>query len=250
MDDKTELSNIVRDFETNTDDRPASYSNRCPVCGDGCDDHPHLNLSACRSCQHVFQSDLAVSVSYDAEYAHQYDSRPVKEMSDIRWDFIQSHLDLPAGSRVLDVGYGNGAFLKRAEAAGMSIFGIDLHSEDFGVPVVDFETPLSFDLVCLFDSLEHFPDFTPLLKLKTRNVIVSIPNTPDCILTTPKDWRHFKPGEHLHYFSYRSLERLMRIWGLQTKCADGFPEDALRGKLPLGGKLTNNIYTAIFRPGR
>ena len=167
-------------------------------------------------------------------------------MSDIRWEFIQRHLNLPERSRVLDVGYGNGAFLKRARAAGMSIFGIDLHSEDFGIPVVDFETTITFDLVCLFNSLEHFPDFEPLLKLKTRAVVVSIPNTPACILTTPTDWRHFKPGEHLHYFSHRSLELFMRKWGFQRKFADGYPEDALRGKLSLGGKLTNNIYTAIF----
>ena len=98
---------------------------------------------------------MAVSVSYDADYARQYDARPAKAMSEVRWNFIQAHLDLPANSRVLDVGYGNGAFLKHAGAAGMKIYGIDIHSGDFGIPHVDFDTPLVFDLICFFDSLEH-----------------------------------------------------------------------------------------------
>ena len=167
-------------------------------------------------------------------------------MSDLRWEFIQARLRLPAASCVLDVGYGNGAFLKRARAASMSIFGIDLHSEDFGIPVVGFETRQDYDLVCFFDLLEHFPDFAPILRLNTRFVVVSIPNTPDFILTTPWKWRHFKPGEHLHYFSRASLDALMSNWGFSNRLADGFPEDDIRGKLAIDGKSFDNIYTAIY----
>jgi hypothetical protein len=218
----------------------------CPVCDGDCDDHIAHNLSSCRVCRHVFQTDLHVTVSYDASYAHQYDLRPVREMSELRWDFIQEMLCLPTGSRVLDVGYGNGAFLKRARSAEMSIFGIDLHTEDFGIPVVDFDTPQDYDLTCFFDSLEHFPSFAPIFRLNTRNVVVSVPNTPDMILTRPAHWRHFKPGEHLHYFSPTSLDRLMRHWGFCKRLAAGFPEDGLRGKLAIDGKTYDNIYTAIY----
>jgi hypothetical protein len=218
----------------------------CPVCQGACEDHAVHNLSSCRVCHHTFQTDLQVTVSYDATYAHQYDLRPVRQMSDLRWRFIQSRLNLPAGSRILDVGYGNGAFLKRARAAEMSIFGIDLHTEDFGIPVVSFDTPQDYDLACFFDSLEHFPNFAPIFRLNTRHVLVSIPNTPDFILTTPQRWRHFKPGEHLHYFSRTSLDRLMRNWGFPKRLAEGYPEDELRGKLAIDGKNHDNIYTAIY----
>ena len=208
----------------------------CPVCQTFCQESEQANLTRCPTCRHVFQTDLAVTVSYDATYAHQYDSRPVKEMSDLRWDFIESSLHLPKGSRVLDIGYGNGAFLKRARAAGMDIYGIDLHTEDFGIPVVDFETELSFDLICFFDSIEHFPSFAPLRKLISRNVIVSIPETPDFILRAPRQWRHYKPGEHLHYFSHDSLDLFMSKWGFSGKAAQGYPEDGIRGKLMIDGK--------------
>ena len=189
---------------------------------------------------------MNVTVSYDAKYAHQYDFRPVKEMSELRWNFIQSYLDLPVGSWVLDVGYGNGAFLKRARAAGMSIFGIDLHTEDFGVPVVSFDTRQDYDVACFFNSLEHFPTFAPIFRLNTRHVVVSIPNTPDFILTAPRRWRHFKPGEHLHYFSRASLDGLMRNWGFFERLANGYPEDELRGKLTVDGRTFDNIFTAIY----
>ena len=205
-----------------------------------------FNLSRCLACHHVFQTDLTVTVSYDADYAHQYDSRPVKEMSSLRWDFIQSYLSLTQGSHVLDVGYGNGAFLKRARGAGMAISGIDLHTEDFGIPVVDLKTRLQFDLICFFDSLEHFPALAPLLSLCSRHVVVSIPETPGFVLEQPKRWRHYKPGEHLHYFSHGSLDAFMSNWGFPRKLAEGYPEDRIRGKLSVNGNTYDNIYTAIY----
>jgi SAM-dependent methyltransferase len=222
----------------------------CPVCQALCRDTGQANLTCCLACKHLFQTDLAVTVSYDANYAHQYDSRPVTEMSNLRWNFIDSALHLPKGSRVLDIGYGNGAFLKRARSAGMEIYGIDLHTEDFGIPVVDFETKLSFDLICFFDSIEHFPNFAPLARLKARNIVVSIPETPDFILRAPRQWRHYKPGEHLHYFSHASLDLLMNNWGFSEKAAQGYPEDRIRGKLSIEGKTYDNIYTAIYTSNR
>jgi len=222
----------------------------CPVCGALCTRHTHNNLSLCAACGHIFQTDLAVTISYDACYAHQYDSRPVREMSEVRWNFIQSHLTLPVGSRILDVGYGNGAFLKRARDAGMRIHGIDVHSEDFGIPTVDFDTELEFDLVCFFDSIEHFPQFDPIFRLRAGSAIVSIPNTPPSLLAAPQAWRHYKPGEHLHYFSRTSLDRVMRRWGFTYKLTEGFPEDQLRGKLVIDQKPADNIYTAIYTRGK
>lgn len=218
----------------------------CHICNAPTKSDTKHNLSSCNFCGHVFQSDLSISVSYDAQYAHQYDALPVSEMSRIRWAFIQAHLNLPHGSRILDVGYGNGAFLRHARDSGMDIYGIDLHSEDFGVPVVDFDTTLDYDLVCFFDSLEHFPSFDSIFKLSTRNVVISIPHTPEDLLAEPTTWRHYKPGEHLHYFSPNSLSLLMARWGIPNRLAAGFPEDTLRGKITRSGQTVDNIYTAIY----
>jgi hypothetical protein len=183
---------------------------------------------------------------YDAEYAHQYDNRPHEEMSRLRWDFIRRCLGLREGSKILDIGYGNGAFLNQARRAGMEIFGIDLHGEDFGIPEVNYDTAVTFDLICFFDSIEHFPEFDQILRLNAKNAIVSVPDPPNFFQAQPKLWRHYKPGEHLHYFSRTSLDLLFHRWGLTLKMADGHPEDALRGKLTIGNHAYDNIYTAVY----
>jgi len=229
------------------DDIPADVNRCCPVCGESDISEHRNNLSCCRACRHIFQSDLRVTTVYDGEYARQYDRRPHHAMSVLRWNFIQHWLALTAGSRILDIGYGNGAFLKFARRRGMDVFGLDVHGEDFGVPTLVRGAAGGFDLICFFDSLEHLPAFEHLFALRPSAVIVSIPDVPDYLLETPRHWRHYKPGEHLHYFSRRSLDLLMRKWGLTTKLADGCPEDDLRGKLHIGSRVHDNIYTAIYR---
>lgn len=221
----------------------------CPVCGATCETAVEKNLSHCPRCEHIFQSDLRVSAAYNAQYVHQYDRLPCEEMSAIRWNFIQQSLHLASGSRILDVGYGNGAFLMHARRHDMAVFGLDVHGEDFGIPTVSYDTADAFDLVCFFDSLEHLPDFGCLFGLRAAAVAVSLPNRPEQLLHAPQCWRHYKPGEHLHYFSHASLDALMRKWGLPVRVASGFPEDALRGKLRIDGRLHHNIHTAIYVRG-
>jgi SAM-dependent methyltransferase len=229
--------------------RTTSSQTRCPVC-EAWDVVRHQNnLSQCGNCQHIFQTDLKVAAVYDADYAHQYDHRPHREMSILRWNFIQRWLRLPAGSCVLDIGYGNGALLKHARARGMEVFGIDVHGENFGIPTVDYDTDRHFDLICFFDSLEHLPSFDCLFRLRAAHVVVSLPAVPDYLLQAPHRWRHYKPGEHLHYFSAHSLSVLMSTWGLRRRIADGSPEDALRGKLQIDGRDYDNIYTAVYCRG-
>jgi SAM-dependent methyltransferase len=219
----------------------------CPVCHDENLLRQAHNLTYCVHCEHIFQTDLSVTAVYDANYAHKYDNYPHREISSIRWKFIQQTLSLPPGSKILDIGYGNGSFLKYAREHGMHIFGIDLHGEDFGIPETDYKTDTAFDLVCFFDSLEHFDTFAQPLALKAKNVVVSVPDPPeDFLFKSPCEWRHYRPGEHLHYFSRFSLDLLMHRWGLSSKRAEGHPEDALRGKLTIGGQAYDNIYTAIY----
>lgn len=227
----------------------ASPPAHCPVCASSGFLRHQNNLSRCGHCRHIFQTDLKVAAVYDAAYAHQYDHRPHREMSSLRWNFIQRWLRLPAGSRVLDIGYGNGALLKHARAQGMEVFGLDVHGEDFGIPTVDYDTDRHFDLICFFDSLEHLPTFDRLFALRAAHVVVSLPAVPNYLLQAPHLWRHYKPGEHLHYFSDQSLSVLMSRWGLRARIADGFPEDALRGKLVVHGRSYDNIYTALYRRG-
>lgn len=103
---------------------------------------------------------------------------------------------------MLDIGYGNGSFLRVAQAAGLEAFGHDLHQRKDGIRRGDLSNP--YTIITMFDSLEHFSCFDQL-QLRSQHLIVSIPERPTWPIEQLPMWRHFKPGEHIHYFSQQSL---------------------------------------------
>jgi hypothetical protein len=95
--------------------------------------------------------------------------------------------------------------------------------------------------VTFFDSLEHVPDLSEAKHLidRARLVLVSMPNRPDR-LEAFKTWKHYKPGEHLHYFGNDSLDCFMHPKRLLSRSD---VEDVIRGKL---GGVAQNIFTSVY----
>lgn len=210
----------------------------CPVC-----DCPQLEtgrcgLSTCEQCTHTFQTDLNVTADYAGDYgARTYDTYP-QDTSVLRAGYAIGRTALGAGASVLDVGYGNGSFLTTMKSLGFLTYGHDVHCRLDGITrgTVDAR----YDLITFFDSLEHLPSLR--LPLNVRHCIVSIPHRPTWFLADPPRWRHFKPGEHLHYFTPRSLALLMEMRGLH--CKHSVPlEDIIR--TPQKG-VSVNIMTYHF----
>jgi len=177
----------------------------CPIC-----QSPVLesfdDLRRCARCAHVFQHPPVVTARYDAAYVATYDRYPSDRMSLLRVGFLKAFA--PSG-RLLDIGYGNGAFIREAEAAGFEAFGFDVHGVPRGVREIDLARDRStWDVVTCFDSLEHVADFAPLRSLwrRARLALVSAPLTPSRF-PSDRGWKHYKAGEHLHYFSPASLAR-------------------------------------------
>jgi len=218
----------------------------CPVCEEAETVALPNNLSRCPACSHVFQTDLRITCRYDVNYALQYEKLACESMSAARCGLLLGLLDLPEKAKILDVGYANGAFLKSMARIGYDVYGIDLHGHDFGIREVSFDDELDFNLTCFFDSLEHFSDLELPLKIKTDYAIVSLPNMPPFFPERPEAWKHYKPGEHLHYFTAGSLDYYMRRWGLARKLAFGHTEDVVRGRYMYEGRLLPNIYTAVY----
>lgn len=223
---------------------------KCPICNSFDTLECSHKLSFCCNCNHTFQTDLKVTKVYDDAYIRPYNALHTEEMSKVRWDFIDEILELDPGSKILDIGYGNGAFLKYVQKLGMDVYGIDVHGQDYGIKEVTYDVDIEYDLVCFFDSLEHLPSFSPLFQLNMKNMVVSIPFVPPFFLGSPLSWKHYKPGEHLHYFSPNSLSYLVSLLGGKYSLElmeDGFPEDDLRGKFyTFGGNVYDNIYTTVF----
>jgi SAM-dependent methyltransferase len=191
----------------------------------------------CGGCDHVFQHPPTVTASYDFQYIARYFDRPEREMSCLRVGFLKAFC---ARGKLLDVGYGTGAFVEAALAAGFDAYGYDIHGIERAVrekPLISAET---WDVVTFFDSLEHFADLAPVRDVCSRAqwVIVSLPRMP-LEFPSDRDWRHYRPGEHLQYFTEKSLKTL--FWPKQCVLASNV-EDTLRGAL----ERQQNILTMVF----
>ena len=140
----------------------------------------------------------------------------------------------PTG-RLLDVGCSNGAFLQKAREVGYEPVGIDLDPwivskarqwSDCPVLLGDIgavATRLApFDVVTMIDSLEHM--VRPRDCMRTVAALVSarglvyieIPDA-DCVefLSSPSNWKHTKPLEHVSYFGEKHVQSLAMPLGLQ-----------------------------------
>lgn len=215
----------------------------CPVCLHDFTEATSVGkLRRCKVCTHLFQWPLKVTADYGYEYVHErYEAYPTTDaMSHMRVGFLRAiH---PGGGRLLDVGYGNGSFLKVAQKAGYDAFGNDVHGcgHRFGVRDVELNGD-KWDVVTFFDSLEHFTSLA-LPREVCRNastVIVSVPCMPkqECEIST---WKHYRPGEHLHYFTEKSLDIFM-TGKRRVACLD--LEDTIRGDR--NGEW--NILTAAWK---
>jgi SAM-dependent methyltransferase len=135
--------------------------------------------------------------------------------------------------RWLDIGFGEGGLLSRAEKRGWACYGIEPSPQalQFGASrgwIVSSEPSSdprfregAFDVVSMVEVLEHLRDPRGALREAARWL------RPDGLLymTTPNarslnsrllgpDWSVFCPPEHLNIFTRRGLRRLVREGGL------------------------------------
>jgi len=141
----------------------------------------------------------------------------------------------PARGRLLDVGCATGVLLAEARRRGWEVRGCDV--SDFAVDYcrqrgfevhhgevrsAHFPTG-SFDVVVTDDTVEHMPD--PRAEIREMHRILA----PGGLLTVNtaneggwlrflmgRQWFHYKPMEHLYYFSPRTLGRLLEECGFHV----------------------------------
>lgn len=208
----------------------------CPICLS--DTEPSGPLYRCRECGHIFEYPPIVRVKYGADYLRKYESYPTRDMSLVRLGFLREFI---SSGRLLDVGYGLGTFVKLAMKAGFDAFGTDVHGQNYGVREIDLGSDRTgWDVVTLYDSLEHFryPRTLQPLFARARFVVISTPLRPDWY---PEriEWKHHKPGEHLHAPSKESLDKLVG----HELLASSNVEDLIRGS---GADGTQNIITNVY----
>jgi SAM-dependent methyltransferase len=138
--------------------------------------------------------------------------------------------------RLFEIGCAHGFFLEMARNTFRSVEGIDIsddavayarHHLGLEARSADFLTyqfGVQPDLICLWDTIEHLsrPDFY------LQKIADSLPPGGIFALTTGdldswlarargSQWRQIHPPTHLHYFSRKTLSRLLNRFGFVTK---------------------------------
>lgn len=195
-------------------------------------------------CEHgvIHQLD-AKPYEYTPQYIATYNTESYTKDNDrlqaLRLGFvIGAHGAIPES--ILDVGYGNGAFLKAADIIPRR-FGKDVTGYNVeGVHLVDEYVPVS--VVTFHDCLEHIADITFVKDLQCETIVVSLPYCHDYGDWFNDKYKHRKPDEHIHHFNPASLRNFMYAMGWIT-VAISTHEDIVR-KSPGDWK---NILSMAFK---
>ena len=163
---------------------------------------------------------------------------------DEKLDYLETKIKRKTKS-ILDIGSGSGFFLKRAKEKGWTVNGVEpnyfaaKYSEKIGIPVItdffqniDIKNMKKYDVINLFDVLEHVYNPTELLKkchrlLKSGGIIViEAPNDYNplqkivqkslkkeeywlTVLTKARTYNWASKMDHVNYFNFLSLKRLL-----------------------------------------
>jgi hypothetical protein len=139
--------------------------------------------------------------------------KTAEQISRVRWEFVKD----TEPKTVLDYGCGCG-FFKAFAPEGISVDTFDI----MPVPMTGI-TKDAYDLVTFWDVLEHIPDFNEIVGVFNRAsfIAITVPIKPKGMRW--KDYKHFKPLEHIHHFTEHSLVDLMEKFGF-VLIKSGTPE--------------------------
>lgn len=221
---------------------------RCPGCLGWNTDQQYPDFLVCRSCTLISQRNRVTTARYDAEYvATRYEKYSTTEsMSRLRATLVETvltlHDSLPRGlcvperGRLLDVGYGNGSFIREMYSRGWGAYGNDVNPTPYkGVTQVPLpmEDGARYKAITFFDALEHFEELQEVRKVAsfTDWIFLSFPTVPLDFPDKATQWKHYRPGEHHFHFNTQSVLSLFSGGGNKAHLVySGHPEDHIRGK--------------------
>lgn len=187
-------------------------------------------------------------IIYDIDYVkNRYDHYGEKThlMSHLRYGYlIGSIKNIP--DSILDVGYGNCDFLKLCQKNINNCYGNDVSSYPLpeGITFVDDITENFYEVICFFDSLEHFDDISIVKDLKCKYIFISVPNCHYIDDEWFSKWKHRRPNEHLYHFNNESLTIFMKENGFELLNTSNI-EDIIRIPVDNLSNILTNIYIKI-----
>jgi SAM-dependent methyltransferase len=231
-------------------------------CWCGCDTaHPVFKVSTCQGeifnlaqcdgcyvyCLFPAPDDATLLRYYDTEY---YGASPLKFAGPIARavTIFQSERAkrvatvVRQGGRILDIGCGNGGFLKEMKRRGYDVEGTELTEASasrvskeanilihIGDPLSLELSERSYDAVTFWHVIEHVRNPIEILRkvnflLKDTGILfLSLPNQDSWQAKAfGKDWFHIDPPRHLFGFGIMSLIRLLEKCGFSVECVNTF----------------------------
>lgn len=196
-------------------------------------------LVTCTDCGMIFESPRynaeTIVKGYMASEEAGHDSQYPMRVNSFYRTLVKHAKRIPApGAKVLDIGTAGGAFLDAAKQYGYDAYGMEpsadlvtrgkargLQIEQGTIENHTFE-PSSFDMVCLWDVIEHLPDpkaaLVEIRKLLKPGGILLI-NYPDI-----GTWQAKLAGKrfwwilsvHLHHFTRKSIRDICQRTGYEV----------------------------------
>ena len=138
-------------------------------------------------------------------------SATAKQICDVRWQFVLTNIRHRNNRiKVLDFGCGCGGFRAWRPKEWADVWSYDIGE----YPQTGIELQI-YDVVTMWDVLEHIPDFTELESIfrLADHIAVSLPIKPEGVEYS--SWKHLKPREHLRYYTRDSLRGLFAEYGFE-----------------------------------
>jgi 2-polyprenyl-3-methyl-5-hydroxy-6-metoxy-1,4-benzoquinol methylase len=214
----------------------------CPVCGSG-DFNPLFEKAGesfvrCARCSLMLinppPAPADTAATYDERYSDGYIRKADKKLKRCRGWVRRLQRRFVAAGRWLDVGCSAGFVVRAASDAGFEAYGVELEPaavrygrEQLGLATLRCGTleaqayaTGSFDVISLYDVIEHVPDLNQLVdelhRLLSSSGVVEIRTPNVAHWRNPRDlstWKEVKPSEHLYYFDAATLTRLFQAHG-------------------------------------
>jgi len=183
---------------------------------------------------------------YNSDYVNErYNTYGEKgaQMAGLRLGYLLGKTNVEIKS-ILDIGYGNGDFLKVCSHSIEECYGNDV--SNYPVPenckfIEDIKSK-HFDVVCFFDVLEHFEDIEFVKDLKCNFLYISLPWCHNFSDEWFLNWKHRREDEHLWHFNDKSLIKFMDDMGFDVIDISNV-EDFIRKP----NDNNKNILTGVFK---
>lgn len=217
---------------------------KCIVCQSRHSDRAYAGLMRCSSCGHVCADmnydELALKGLYAKGYffGEEYsdylaDRDAIQKNFNQRLKVLCSHIDIFRHKHLLEIGCAYGFFLEIARNSFETVKGFDITVEGIAYAAKQLKVDVTcadflqhnfgarrFDVVCMWDTIEHLQNphlyIEKIAGLTESGALIAI-TTGDiesfnaCI--NKSRWRLIHPPTHLHYFSRKTLERMLQRYG-------------------------------------